>query len=275
MVERANIDGRSGSVRVVAGTRRQLEDRLVAVSRRLHERGWVANHDGNVTARLADGRLLATPTAYSKGDINRGCLIVLDEEGAMVSGKHRPFSELNLHLFVYRARPDVQAVLHSHAPHATALAVAGIPVEPRMLAEPVVSLGQRIPLIPYAAPKSPESTLNLQPVVQEVDAVTLENHGVLTWGPDLETAFLRMELVEHLARIQLLAQAAGGVRTVPEHDVPALLQARAKAGLGPEGRAAITPAPEAAPAAPAAPVASSANVREVVEQEIARVLRTR
>lgn len=218
-------------------TRRQLEEQLVVVSKRLHQRGWVANHDGNVTARLADGRLLATPTAWSKGEIERHCLIVLNGNGELVSGTYRPFSELNLHLFVYRNRPDVGAVLHSHAPYATALAVAGVAVEPRMMAEPVVSLGERIPLIPYAAPKSPQSTLNLQSVIDDVDAVTLENHGVLTWGPDLETAYLRMELVEHLAKIQTLAASVGGVRTIPEADIASSLAARTKAGLGREGRA--------------------------------------
>src|SRR5689334_11083727 len=90
-----------------AGTRRQLEDQLAEVSQRLHARGWVANHDGNVTARLGDGRFLATPTAFSKAAVDRGSLIVVDEAGAVVSGKHKAFSELNLHLFVYRARPDV------------------------------------------------------------------------------------------------------------------------------------------------------------------------
>ncbi|MEZ4270956.1 MAG: class II aldolase/adducin family protein [Myxococcota bacterium] len=120
-------------------TRRILEEQMVRVSHRMHQAGWVANHDGNVTARLPEGRFLATPTAVSKGDVQRSWLIVVDENGKRVGGLRKPFSELELHLYIYRRRPDVGVVLHSHAPCATALAVAGIAVCPRMLAEPVVS----------------------------------------------------------------------------------------------------------------------------------------
>ena len=215
-------------------TRRSLETELVEVSRELHRRGWVANHDGNVTARLREGEFLATPTAISKGAVSRNGLIVVDDHGNVIAGRHRVFSEIALHLFVYRSRPDVAAVIHSHAPHATALAIAGVAITPTLLAEPVVSLGDTIPLVPYAPPKSPESTLNLGPAVATAHAATLENHGVLTWGPDLETALLRMELVEHLARLQILAQQAGGARRIPETDLPALLAARRKAGLDPQ-----------------------------------------
>lgn len=220
------------------GTRRALEDELVRVSHRLHDNGWVANHDGNVTARLPDGRILATPTAVSKGDVQRDWLIVVDEQGKKLSGRRQSFSEMALHLYVYRQRPDVRAVVHSHAPHATALAVAGIEIQSTMLPEPVVSLGDRIPLVPYAAPKTSGFTLNLQPFVDDVDAVTLEHHGVLTWGADLEHALLRMELVEHLARIQLLSMgvSGGGVRSIPRADVEPLLASRTKAGLGKAGR---------------------------------------
>jgi L-fuculose-phosphate aldolase len=223
----------------VRAPRYRIEEELVRTSARLHELGWVANHDGNVTHRLEDGRYLATPTALSKGDVARDALIVVDDEGKVVSGSRKPFSELELHLLVYRYRPDVRAVIHSHAPAATALAVAGVAVEPRLLAEPVVSLGAVVPLVPYARPKSPASTTSLLPFVNEVDAVTLESHGVLSWGPDLETAYLRHELVEHVAKIQLEAMKLGRLRTIPEADVAALLEARTKAGLGPAGRAAV------------------------------------
>ena len=251
----------------MARTRRQLEDQVVRYAHELHARGWVANHDGNITVRIADGRVLSTATAISKADDARTNLIVVDDEGKVVSGSRNPFGEVALHLYVYRHRPDVGAVVHSHAPHATALAVAGVPVEPRMLAESVVSLGTEIPLIPYAAPKSPEWTTNLQAAVAAVDAVTLANHGVLTWGPDLETAYLRMELVEHLARIQMLAGQVGGARLIPEDGVPALLASRAKAGLGPEGRQIQRRELVATEQAEA--------VAKVVREEVSRVLRTR
>lgn len=243
-------------------TRRSLEEDIVRHSLALHERGWVANHDGNLTVRLGEDRILATPTGVSKGKVDRGGLIIVDSLGKRLSGRLKPFSELVFHLYVLRARHDVQAVIHSHAPHATALAVAGLPVETTFMPEAVVSLGASIPLVPYAPPKSAESTIHLNPFVQDVDAVTMESHGVLTWGPDLETAYLRMELVEHLARVQILAKQAGGLRTIPDADIESLLRARTKAGLGRAAREA----------AAAKGVAEDTPVRVAAVEEVARAV---
>ena len=218
-------------------TRRELELRVVEYSKRLHRAGWVANHDGNVSVRLDEDRFLITPTAFSKEAVERESLLVVNGRGEKVSGRFRAFSELNLHLYVYRQRPDVQAVLHAHPVTATGFSVAGVPVLTTMMAEPVVSLGDTIPLVPYARPKSPESTLNMASHVEQADALLLQNHGVLTYGEDLETAFLRMELVEHLAKIQSAAHQVGGPTHIPYGDIEVLLDARAKAGLGPRGRA--------------------------------------
>ncbi len=217
-------------------TRRALEDLIVAFSHRLHAAGWVANHDGNITVRLASDRFLATPTGVSKASVCRDQLIVVDGAGKVVSGSSKPFSEIELHLHVYRHRPDVRSVMHAHPPTATGFAVAGIPIATTMMAEPVVSLGAEIPLVPYARPRTPEATGNLTHALEDADAIMLANHGALTYGPDLETAFLRMELVEHLAKIQLVARQMGGAREIPSSDVSKLLESRANAGLGRAGR---------------------------------------
>ena len=219
--------------------RRESEELLVEYSQRLYQNGWVANHDGNITVKLDEDRYLATPTAVSKGAVTREILIVVNGRGEVVSGRYKGFSEMALHLYVYRQRPDVRAVIHAHPPNATGLSVAGVPVLSTMMAEPVVSLGNSIPLVAYARPKSPEWTLNLTPAIEDADAVTLENHGALSYGPDLETAFLRMELVEHLAKIQIVAHQAGGIREIPFDDQEVLLQARTKAGLGKEARTTL------------------------------------
>ena len=208
--------------------RQQLELQMVDYARRLHARGYVANHDGNLTARLRDG-VLATPTAVSKAEVSRKNLLVVDAEGRTKSGRGKPFSEIELHLYVYRHRPDVQAVIHAHPPTACGFAVAGVKILTIMMAEPIVSLGSEIPLIPYARPKTPESTLNLKPYLQSADVFLLANHGVLSLGPDLETAYLRLELVEHLAQIQAAALRVGQVRTLPEADIQKLMEAHAKA----------------------------------------------
>ena len=187
---------------------------LAATARALHARGWVANHDGNVTARLGE-HVLSTPTAVSKGEVKPEMLIVVDHEGQVLRGTRKGFSELKLHLAAYRQRPEVQCVLHAHPPTATGFAVAQVELGPPFMAEPVVSLGRRIPLVAFSmAPELHE--------LAEADALLLANHGVLTVGPDLETALLRMELVEHLARIALVARQLGGPVALPEELVDQL-----------------------------------------------------
>jgi L-fuculose-phosphate aldolase len=215
---------------------RRLREDVARASNALHAMGWVANHDGNVTARLAPDRYLATPTSVSKASITPGMLIVVDGRGQLVRGELKPFSEFVLHAAAYEARPDVEAVVHAHAPHATAFAVAGLGLERPILAEAVVSLGPRVPLAPYALPGTDGFTAPVGELLRTYDAILLQNHGVLTVGADVEQAYLRMELVEHLARIECHARALGGPRYLSASDVAALLEKRAKAGLGPRVR---------------------------------------
>lgn len=212
-------------------TEHELRRELSAVSKTIWERGWVANHDGNASARVGEGRFLATPTALSKRVIGPDMLLVIDDAGKVLRGRYRVFSEIGLHRTVYRGRSDVQAVLHAHPPYATARATSGQPL-PCFIAEAVVSLGETIPLVPFAPPGA-DAEKALAGFTNDYDAVLLENHGVIAWGDDPEQAFLRMELVEHLAKI---AHLAGAIRPLPGDAVAKLLEARHKAGLGPRAR---------------------------------------
>lgn len=207
---------------------------LVATSRRLHEMGWVANHDGNLSVRLTGDRLLITPTAYSKRDVDEASLIIVDLEGKVLEGRKKPFSELELHLAAYRARPEVEVVLHAHPPSATAFGLVGLELSPIAMPELVVSLGDRIPTLPRAMPKTPDAVKNVEAAAAQVDAMLLAGNGALTLGADLGQALLRMELVEHYAKILTAAKLLGAVQPLPAGDVAKLLEARKKAGLGPQ-----------------------------------------
>ncbi|OGQ19384.1 MAG: hypothetical protein A2138_08010 [Deltaproteobacteria bacterium RBG_16_71_12] len=212
---------------------------LAEVSRRLHAAGWVANHDGNASARLADGkRFLATPTAVSKRLVDAHDVLTVDVEGKLLSGRRRLFSEWHLHAAAYRARPDAGAVLHAHPPHATAFGVARRQLCAPALPEVVVSLGANVPTLDYAMPKSAAQDAALARALDDgdADAVLLAGNGVLVVGVDLEQAWLRLELVEHYARIVVAAAALGGPSPLPPEDVKKLLEARTKAGLGKAAR---------------------------------------
>jgi len=241
-----------------------LRDDVIEVCHRMHARGWVANHDGNVTARLGTDRFLATPTATSKAAVDRSNLLVVDGTGQRVSGTSRRFGEINLHLAVYRGRDDVGAVVHAHPPYATALACSGSQLLARpFMPEAVVSIGATIPTVPFAPPGADAATA-LAPFVRDVDAVLLGNHGALAWGATVEQAYLRLELVEHLARVATLAETTGGVTPLPASAIPKLLEARANAGLGAAAERATQPSRSPSPAA--------SDVASLVREEILRAL---
>jgi L-fuculose-phosphate aldolase len=266
---------------------KQLRTAVAATSRALHAAGWCANHDGNVSAR--DGnRFIATPTATSKRLVADKDLIVVDTKGAVI-GAGKAFGEIGLHLVVYEHRPDVGAVVHAHPPCATAIASSrGNPIETPFIAEALVSLGPKIPKLAYAQPGEPARAA-LAPWCELVDAVLLGNHGVIAWGKDCETALLRLELVEHLAKIALAAAPLGGVEPLPESALQPLLAARAKAGIGRAADRALdtsaqllgkTPAVVACAPAPHSPVATipaggepPRALAQVVREEIVRALR--
>lgn len=193
---------------------------------KLWSKGFVANHDGNVSARPAPNRIVCTPTSTSKIDVTERSLLVVDAQGKVLQGEGKPFGELPMHLAVYRGRPDVKAVVHAHPPHATALGVTGRELLV-FLPEAVVSLGTRVPVAPLAIPGA-EGAAALGPYIDRFDAVLAQGNGVWAWGESVEQAYLRLELVEHLATIAHHAQAWGGAPALPEPTVKKLLEARKK-----------------------------------------------
>jgi L-fuculose-phosphate aldolase len=199
---------------------------IVRFSQKLWARAWVANHDGNVSARVGPRRVVCTPTATSKADVVDGTLVVTDTGGRQLAGRMKPPGEFGVHLAVYRVRPDVGAVVHAHPPYATALGVSGRELV-TFLPEAVVSLGARVPLVPGTAPGAPAVTA-LEPFVAAHDAVLVAGNGVWAWGVDVEQAYLRLELVEHLASIAHKAAAWGGPQPLAADVVDKLLEARRK-----------------------------------------------
>ncbi len=213
----------------------KLRGQVVAVSQRLHHNGWVANHDGNVSVRLTGQRYLITCSAISKRDVDDASLLLVDGEGRVLEGRRKPFSELDLHLVLYRSRPDVHAVLHAHPPYATAWGLTGKDLAPIAMPEIVVSLGDRIPTLPRTMPRDPSGTATLGAEASRCDAMLVAGNGVFACGADLTQALLRMELVEHYAKILHLASGRGPVVGLSDSEIQTLLASRAKPTAGPKG----------------------------------------
>lgn len=189
--------------------------------RRLWQAGLIAGADGNVSVRLGPEVMLVTPHGCLKSDLIPADLIRVDLAGNLRGGFRRPTTELDLHCRIYRARPDVGAVVHAHPPAATGLGVAGEGIPGDVLPEVILLLGE-VPLVPYAAPGTPGLGDLVAPLARRHEGLLLANHGAVTWGRDLAQARIRMESVEHAARILLAARAAGRVNRLTTEQVQAL-----------------------------------------------------
>jgi L-fuculose-phosphate aldolase len=208
----------------------RLRTAIVEVGRRLYARGYTASNDGNISARLDDGRLLMTPKNVCKGFMDPAMMCITDLDGKKLAGERDPSSEMLMHLEVYRQRPDVQAVVHAHPPIATGFAVAGIPLDRAVLAEVVTTLGS-VPIAEYATPSTIELPNAVRKYVKSHDGMLLANHGALTIGADLFSAYYKMETIEHFAKISFVARTLGGERLLSREEVERLQGLRGKYGI--------------------------------------------
>lgn len=201
---------------------------IVRIGRLMYERGYVVSSDGNISVRLDDDRIVATPTMMSKGRMSEDSLAVVDIEGRPLN-ERRASSELAMHLLIYRERAEVRAVCHAHPPHGTAFAVAGLAIDQPILSEVILALGC-VPLAEYGTPSTSELTEAMQPLVKHHNALLMANHGAVAYGADLWQAFDRLETLEHTARITILARTLGSPRNLPAEAIRKLINIRETAG---------------------------------------------
>ena len=200
-------------------TFREAREAVCRVGKLLYDRGYVAANDGNISVKVAENRLLITPSGVSKGRMTPEMLLVTDLDGTVIEGNRHPSSEGKMHLEVYRGRPDVNAVVHAHPPVSTAFAVCRRGLETPYLSELVAGLGQ-VPCTPsFAMLSTEEVPQSVRPYLADHNALLLANHGALAWGGDLWEAFDRLETVEHTAKIVLNAQLLGGGIPLTEEEV--------------------------------------------------------
>jgi L-fuculose-phosphate aldolase len=201
---------------------------ICQIGKLLYDRSYVVSSDGNVSIRLDENRVLATPTMMCKGRMTEADLAVTDMDGKALSDK-KASSELAMHLLIYKMRPDVKAVCHAHPPHGTAFAVAGLAIDKPILSEVILTLGC-VPLTDYGTPSTDELTESMKPFVEHHNALLMANHGAVAYGGDLWQAFDRLETLEHTAKIAILAKALGGANDLPKDAIEKLINIREKAG---------------------------------------------
>jgi L-fuculose-phosphate aldolase len=208
----------------------KLKEQMCDVGRRIWLKGFCAGNEGNHSYRIGEDRFLCTPTGISKGNLKPDDLCVVDGNGKQISGKRKRTSEILMHLAIYKARPDVKCVIHSHPPHATAFAVAGVELPTCIHPEAEVFLGA-VKTAKYVTPGDTRLGESILPYVKDANTIVLQNHGVVCFDTDLEQCYYKLEIVDAYARILILAKQVGSIRPLDGDEMKQLLDLKAKFGM--------------------------------------------
>ncbi len=184
-----------------------IRQELASYGQKIEARGLTAGAGGNISAR--DGRLIwVKPSGYSMGELNGRRLCCIDPlTGAMLEGPARPTSELPLHLAVYKKRPNIAAIFHTHSPWASGVITSGEDIRP-MFAEVVNDLGGTA-YVPYITPGSGDLAEMVALAARDHDTIFMGNHGVVALGQTMKQAYYRCCVAEDAAKSWVAAHIVG------------------------------------------------------------------
>lgn len=213
-------------------TKQEIKLQICDICNKMWQLGWVAANDGNVSVKISDNEVIATPTGISKSFITPEKLVTIDMDGNVLEAEkgYRPSSEIKMHLCCYKEREDVGSVIHAHPPGATSFAVAHVHMDNYSMIESIIAIGS-VPITPYGTPSTNEVPDAIRPYLQKHDVMLLENHGALTVGADLLTAYYRMESLELWAKIELNARILGGAKELSRENIDRLIGMRQGYGV--------------------------------------------
>ena len=193
---------------------RELREQMCEVGRLLWVRDLIGGGEGNMSVRMGFGRLLTTPKGRCKGLLKPEDLVTVSPDGRAI-GPGSPSSEVRMHLRIMNLRPDCMAIVHAHPIVATAHGSSHEPLPEELTAEAVATLGP-IARVPFAVPGTDELPDAIEPFVRDHRTFLLSNHGAVSIGEDLMDAYCRMETLERVCRMALVAKQLGSVVRLPQ-----------------------------------------------------------
>lgn len=196
----------------------QARKELLKVAKLIYERGYNVSIDGNLSCRLSDNSILMTPSGAHKGFMPSESLIVTDIDGKLIRGEGKPSSEYRLHAKIYKKRDDIRCIIHTHSPYAVAAALADIDLH-----QTYITMSP-VPTTKYARIASEQSAEVLEPFIEKYNWAIIPRHGVVAWADTIWNAFLRIEGLEHYAKILVLANSVKPCKPMPKSDRDDLLK---------------------------------------------------
>lgn len=196
-----------------------IRTEILSVGCAMLDKGLVAGTWGNISARIPGTSLIAiTPSGKGYREITSNDIVIVDVTGRIIEGIFKPSSELPLHLAIYKARADVQAIVHTHSVFASACAVAHQNIPP-IIEDLVQLVGGGVEVADYALPGTDKLAENIVVSLGEKNAVLMANHGVVGCGQSLTEGMMACELVEKAAQIYIYANQIGGAKVLSAEDV--------------------------------------------------------
>lgn len=205
----------------------QIRDAIILTGRILYHSGLMVSNDGNISARMADGNILITPSGVTKGRISAEDLLVINPEGegrmlkSATNPALKPTSEQPMHLEIYKQRPDVRAVIHTHLIYANALAISQGKIRMDVIPEAAIAFGE-IPITEFSLPSSKQNAAAVRELVRKHDVLLIRNHGSIAVGKNLDEALINTERLEHVCKTLTYAELLGDVNTLPPEMLDAI-----------------------------------------------------
>lgn len=192
---------------------------FIEICHLMHQKGYVAGSEGNASFKINDSRIIVTPSGVCKGFLDLEKLVIVDKSNNKVSGSMKQSSGGKVNLAIYEARKDVNAIIWSHPPVATAFSIAGEELDLSSLPE-TSNVLKKVPTAPFAHHGDTEAIFNsARSLLMSYDAVLLANNGLITLGKTIEEAYYKLELVEAAAKTMLAVKQLGHARPIPKGDV--------------------------------------------------------
>jgi L-ribulose-5-phosphate 4-epimerase len=200
----------------------KLKEELVQLHLELPKNDLVRWTGGNVSARDSEsGLLIIKPSGVLYSDLTPDMMIVFDPNGKIVEGTLKPSSDTATHLYIYRQRPDVNGIVHTHSPFATAFAAVGKPIPP-VLTAICDEFGGEIPLGRFAPIGDEAIGMEVVRSIGNSPAILMQNHGVFAIGKSAKSAVKAAVMVEDAARTVYYAMQLGELNPIPEEMVARL-----------------------------------------------------
>ena len=206
--------------------RGKLAQEIIEYGRLCGIKNFSPGYSGNISARYKDG-LLITASGSSNGYLKPNQIVYTNFEGNSLEKGKKPSSEKFLHIEIYKQRPDINYIIHVHAPYLSSFASAGKDLIAPIMAENVFYFGG-IPLAEYALPSTRELVDNTIKFFDNYDAVLMANHGFIVGSKTIEDAYLKLELAESYAQVVLNTEILGGAVHLSQDEEQKILDLRSK-----------------------------------------------